>query len=247
MNLNESRKTIYNNIIDAFESKGLDFDEFYNNPSYFEKDNEGNPIALQGSHPSLLHWPLANYEGGGELLSSLLREKQVLDDVAGPDAITWVDSKHWHSTVFSPVHSSDPKLIEKVNTDMADTVRAELEVTAPYSITFTRIVITTGVGIKAVGYASNDQVDSLRERLKRAVPHGHASPLIHISLGNICNPLHAHRVERLKNYVRPFKEDQSILGTIKVTFLTYSMYSAPFIHMSVKKIFSQALNASSHE
>ena len=239
--IEKDRQAIYDAIQDAFETDGIDLKLFFSNLSYFGEDENGQPVPWIGGHPTLIHWPLGDYQGGKPLLEVLWRETQTLENIAGPERIVWVRRPNWHSTVFSPVHSTDPQVIARVPTDFAEIARSELLEATPYALSFTRIVITHDAGIKAVGYAHNQQLNSLRLRLKQSMPRGHGSAMIHISLGNFVKPLEAGALKELKEYTRRYQSDQVFLGQIAVRFLTYAQYTGPFTEMTVREIFRQPL------
>ena len=235
------RKAHYDRIHSVFESDGIQIDRFHNNPSYFRRDADGKPVPLQGSHPTLIHWPLARYVGGHALMATLTERIRDVEKIVSDGSIAWIAPSHWHSTVFTPVHSSDPDVIASANTDISEIVRRELTLTQPYDIVFTRLILTSDCGIKAAGYAVGSELDSLRERLRTAVPGGTASALVHISLGNFLRLPSSECLPSLKSFARQFLNDTVVLGRLKVDFLTYAIYTGPFIHMTVQPVFSEPL------
>lgn len=232
-----ARREIYERIQTTFEAEGIRLDRFYGNPSYFRRGPDGVITPLAGSHPTLVHWPLESYAGGSGLVAELERRAGALDELVGDGSIGWIEKPYWHSTVFSPVHSSDPERILAVKTDMADVVREHLAMTPPYELVFTRILITADCGIKAVGYCGGSSLESLRERLRAAVPHGSASALVHISLGNFLKEPPADCLPGLRSFLRTFGEDRVVLGRLTVDALSYAIYHGPFIRMRVEPVF----------
>src|SRR6266849_916137 len=109
----------YDSIGARVDRDGIDLSLFFGNPSYFTKDSQGQLVALAGSHPTLVHWPLEGYAGGTSLLDRLAQECRAIQALTGATT-TWVDQPRWHSTVFSPVHSSDPLVIARAQTDIDD-------------------------------------------------------------------------------------------------------------------------------
>jgi hypothetical protein len=225
----------YESIAARFDTDGIDLSLFFNNPSYFTTDSHGQPIALAGSHPTLVHWPLDEYAGGTSLLNRLAQECRTIQAVTGA-ATTWVDRQYWHSTVFSPVHSSDPQVIARALTDIGGVVREEVRQTRSYSLNFTRILVMPDGGIKAVAYASSDELTLLRRKLSELVPGGGAPKLIHMSLGSFVRAPHARDLANLQTYLHRFRNDGTPLGRIVVRYLTYAQYTGPFTNMTLRAI-----------
>ena len=241
--IEKGRRRLYDAISDQTQEKGIDLPRFYNNPSYFTRNNRGETIALHGSHPSLVHWPLTKYKGGTSLRHQLTRLSESVDALARRAGIQWVQPDHWHSTVFSAVHSSDPIVISQAITDISQIVRAEFQKTTPYVLSFTRIIVTEDGGVLAVGYAHNHQLDSLRARLLKAFPDGAGSDMVHVTLGHLVQPLDRHITSELNNFTRMFRDDRTLLGQIAVDFLTYAMYQGPFLQMTIEKLFTFPLGS----
>lgn len=227
---------IYDSISDATESKGIDLQLFYDKPSYFGKNESGVIIPWRGSHQTLIHWPLADYLGGPALLEALASWTREVDAIAGTGSIQWIRPEYWHSTVFSPVHSSNPEVIAQSQTDIAETVGVEVPRTKPYLLRFSRIIITVDGGLLAVAYVSNDQLDALRARLLRLIPVDHVSPIVHITLGHFTREMARTSVVRLCQFARQFRNDSIVIGEIAVPYLTLGIYHAPFLDMKVEEI-----------
>jgi hypothetical protein len=234
--LNRRRREIYDSILDHTHREGIDLDRFFSNPSYFGKDQLGNVIEWAGHHQALLHWPLVEYRGGPALIESFKVRTHEVAEIAGSDSIRWVEPEHWHSTVFSPVHSSDPKVIGYPIRDISKEVSAVLNGAASYMLRFTRVAVTNEGGILAVAFTNTDEVDRIREGLSISVPSGHASPLVHVTLGHFIQPLGRTAVNALNEFTRAFKGDSIVLGQVEVRFLTLALYYAPFLQMKVEEL-----------
>ena len=232
----------YESLAAGFDTDGMDLSLFFGNPSYFGKDSDGHVVAHAGSHPTLVHWPIEGYDGGSSLLDRLARESRVVQELTGATT-TWVDRQHWHSTVFSPVHSSDPQVIARAHTDIGDVVREEVRRTRSYVLDFTRILVMPDGGIKAVAYASSDELALLRGRLSRWIPGGSAPTLIHMSLGSFLRRPQARDLANLRVYLQGFRNDATLLGRIIVNSLTYAQYTGPFTNMTLREIERHALLA----
>lgn len=225
----------YESIAARLDTDGIDPSLFFSNPSYFTKDSHGQLVALAGSHPTLVHWPLEGYAGGTSLLDRLAQECRIIQALTGATT-TWVDQHHCHSTVFSPVHSSDPHLIARAQTDIGDVVGKEVRQTRAYTLDFTRILVMPDGGIAAVAYASSDELLLLRRRLSRLVPGGSAPLLIHMSLGSFLRRPQARDLANLQAYLHRFGNDGTLLGQIVVEYLTYAQYTGPFTAMTLREI-----------
>jgi hypothetical protein len=230
------RRMLYDEIHSKLMESGLDLDLFYKNSSYFAVSAKEPPVPLEGSHPSLLHWPISEYDGGQNLIRSLQEGIARIDHVVGGQNVIWIDSPQWHSTVFSPIQSSDPAEISTVDTDFRDVAKKEVSGISVYTITFTRLSLTIDGTILALGYASTSDLNSLRKRLSKAIEHGHASKLIHLSLGHlVCLPS-SDALDHLNQYLCNFLSDCIIIGQMQVNFLSYAMYFGPFLEMRIELI-----------
>jgi hypothetical protein len=230
------RQTLYNRLGEAFFSDGVDVSTFFGNSSYFGRSPRGRRRPHRGRHPTLVHWPLGDYAGGESLLRSLSKRVADLVDLTDNDTTALVVKDYWHSTVFSPVHSSDSDVIASTNTDIGDTVQFHVTNTRAYYIEFTRIAVTTTGSILALGYASSIELERLRAALKVAVPNGVASPMIHITLGQLLRSPTESSYRALRSYLSEFSRDEIRLGRIDVEFLTYAEYIAPFLKMRLREI-----------
>jgi len=227
----------YDAITAQFLEEGIDLDRFFRNPSYFKTDSHGNRIELAGRHATTVHFPFAEYSGGADLSSTLAMEVERIEALVGAGAARWIAPQSWHSTVFSPVHSSDPEVIAAAEAQLDhERIRRALRSTQPYFLTFTRLLITTAGAVVAVAHPSNDQLTDLRQRLEAVCPGGRSGPLVHITLGQLVSPPGDAVVEALKAYVRSFAADAVILGRIHVDFLTYAEYRGPFLAMTIHEI-----------
>jgi len=254
-NVEEERCRIYDKMSACMECHGIDLEKFYNNPSYFGRGAMGSVIPWKGRHPSLVHWPLIGYAGGVALRDALTGCTRSIESIAGGECLQWVKPENWHSTVFSPVHSSNPEVIAAVKTDFADSARVEALAAQPYVLTFTRLIVTDDGGFVAAGYANNVQLDSLRERLLQSLLSDYARDgihpryeirlpdKIHITLGHLVKPVERHVEDQLTGFARQFRDDGTVLGQLSVDFLTYAMYHAPFLEMRIEEIFRCQLGA----
>src|SRR5437762_27122 len=102
------RRRAYDEIHSDFLENGLSVEGFYANRGYFGVDENGRPVPWKSSHPTLAHWPLNSYQGGQDLTARLQRERHRLIDIIRRQNASWIDPRHWHSTVFAPCHSSNP-------------------------------------------------------------------------------------------------------------------------------------------
>jgi len=230
-------QTRYDAITSQFLEEGMDLDRFFENPSYFQTDRHGNRIELAGRHTTTAHFPFAEYDGGADLSSTLAMEVERLKALVGAGAARWIAPQNWHSTVFSPVHSSDPEVIAEAEARLDhERIQRELRSTRPYFLTFTRLLITTAGGVVAVAHPSNGQLTALRQRLEAVCPGGKSGPLVHITLGQLVSPPSPAELEGLKAYVRSFALDAVILGRIRVDFLAYVEYRGPFLAMTIHEI-----------
>jgi len=232
----EDRRQLYDALSDKTEANCIDLQAFYNDPSYFHKSEHGQSQALSGCHSTLIHWPLCDYQGGSALQSQLVDRTTKIASLVGRDCIQWVRSEYWHSTIFSPVHSSNPAVISRHTVNVAPVLHTEVPKTLPYILSFTRIVITADGTLLAVAYAHNEQLNSLRERLLRLVPGSSAPPIVHITLGHLVTQPTRETEARLNRLARSFRDDRMILGQIAVDFLMYGIYRGPFLEMKVEGI-----------
>lgn len=235
------RRKIYDSMADVTQNEGIDLEHFYNNPSYFGTNDLGAKIAWTGSHQALIHWPLVDYRGGSALVDEIIGLTRHVNAIASSGFIRWVQPQYWHSTVFSPVHSGDPKVIEQSPRDISALVCREILHTKRYSLKFTRIIITHDGGVLAVAYGDNDELDGLRARLKSSMPIGHASPIVHITLGHFTRMPAPTTVSCLTEFAGRFRGDMLVIGEIQIDFLTLGMYHAPFLEMTVEEIFRRRL------
>jgi hypothetical protein len=236
--IEEDRRQLYDELSDQTETDGIDLQGFYDNQSYFAKNEQGDAVAHRGSHPTLIHWPLSDYDGGGGLRDQLIHLTETVDSLVGCGVVQWVRPDHWHSTVFSPVHSGDPILISQTETDIAPLVCAEVPKTKPYVLSFTRIIVKPEGGVVAVAYAHDEELNSLRARLLALDPRtAYAPKYVHITLGHLVKPVTRNQTAELTQFTRTFRDDRTAIGQIAVDFLTYGMYHAPFLEMTVEEIF----------
>jgi len=235
----------YDAITSQFLAAGLDLNLFFGNPSYFRTESDGNRIELAGRHITTAHFPIPDYAGGADLSSALASEVRRIEALVGAGATRWIAPQSWHSTVFSPVHSSDPQKIAAAEARLDHVrLRRELRHTEPYSLTFTRVLVTTAGAVLAVGHASNGQLAALRRRLEAVCPGAKSGQLVHLTLGQlVSSPSHAG-LEDLKAYVRSFTADTIVLGQLRVDFLAYAEYRGPFLAMTIREICRECLRGS---
>jgi hypothetical protein len=217
------------------ESEGINVHRFYDNPSYFAKTEHGKSIAWTGSHPTLIHYPLADYIGGPELCAQLTREVRNINGLVGDEHVRWIKPQYWHSTVFSAVHSGNPDVISQ-SRDISDVIAALVSRLRPYVLVFSRIIITSDGGIIATAYSNSTEPASLREKLREFAPAASASRSVHITLGHLTMAIPPPSAAALIRYGRKFLGDARILGQLKIDFLTYGLYHGPFLSMRVESL-----------
>jgi hypothetical protein len=218
----------------AVKDGRIDIDGFFRNPSYFGRDRRGRRYAFRGHHPTLVHWPLAAYDGGHDVLAALAAHRARLVELAGPKTISWIDETHWHATVFSPVHSSDSRVIARTVTDVLEPARQAVGVTRPYVVTLGQLSVSPTGGIVALGVAPPGLTE-LRATLQHLVPHGRSSRSVHITLGQVTRALSPARAQALLQYVEATGGGPPI-GSLSIPFLTYASYIAPFLRMRIREI-----------
>lgn len=151
------------------------------------------------------------------------------------DSVAWISPNNWHSTVFNPVHSSDPEVIRTYDLDVRDRFALACQLASPYRLDFRRILLTPNAGLKVAAYPCSDELDTIRRRLNESIPAGRISSMVHISLGNIVKQPSSHQEEDLIAYLDDFSSDIHALGEIDIPFLTLAEYHAPFISMCLKE------------
>src|SRR5262245_33902833 len=97
--MNARRRMIYDEALLSFGQSGVEPSQLFDNDSYYRRDGDGNLIELCGSHPTLIHWPLAEYDGGKELVLRLEQEASKITEIAGSWNVVWVNPRYWHCTV----------------------------------------------------------------------------------------------------------------------------------------------------
>jgi hypothetical protein len=236
--IEEDRRLIYDAVSDKTEKSGINVALFYNNASYFGKDAQGKRIAWSGSHPTLVHWPLGQYEGGEALIAAFLDMQQSITAIIGERCVRWIKPENWHCTVFSPVHSGNPAVISTAETEISELVCREVPEIQPYLLTMTRIIVTNDGGVIASGYANSHHLDVLRKRLQASCPTGSAPSTIHFTLGHLVSQIEPNLGNQLNKFIRGFGDDTTVLGQIHIEFLTYALYRAPFLEMRIEELFS---------
>lgn len=232
----EARRRFYEQVSDQTEGNGINLRKFYDNRSYFRKADNNRAVAFRGSHPTLVHWPLGNYSGGDDFCDHLAKLQAKLGSLIKPESIQWVKPYYWHSTAFSPVHSTDPDVIKEKLGNPVPYFLAEVPQTKPYILSFTRIVVTEEGGVLATAYAHNDELTSLRTRLLNLIPNGHISSLIHITMGHLVKGISDRNMAELNQFTRAFRDDQTIIGQLFINFLTCARYKGPFLEMTIERI-----------
>lgn len=227
----------YDEITSQMLSSGIDIDRFFGNPSYFKIDCHGNRNELAGRHITTVHFPIEGYEGGVALTRRFTREVAQIETLVGPGAARWIAEQSRHSTVFSPVHSSNPDKIAAAAAILDhERVRRELRETRSYLLRFTRILVTASGAVIAVAHPSDGELAGLRRRLEAVCPGAKAGELVHVTLGQLVSPPNLAEMGRLKDYVRSFSADAVVLGQLKVDFLTYGDYVGPFLGMTIHEV-----------
>ncbi len=234
----------YDKMYFDFRGSGVDVDGFYNNQDYFGTTKAGRRQPWRTSYPSLVHWPLDHYPGGRSLLARLQEERKHLRKLISPHCASWISMKNWHSTVFSPSKSSNPMDVSMVNEDHAAQILNEVRVCGVYNLRFTRIVITHRCGILAMGYASNNELHSLRQRLLCRLPLGFAPSIIHVTLGVIVRRLAPECIRSLQAYCASFLDERICLGSIEINSLAYAIYKGPITKGTLTSLQRQPFDVS---
>lgn len=223
---------IHERMLLRLKNDGINFRLFYDNPSYFRQTVDGPPVLIGGSHPTIAHWPISSYSGGPALLEKLSKMVSQLEAACGSGPFEWVMPQYWHNTIFSPVHSSDPSTIELHNfSGLCDSVAAAADRIRSYRINFQRLLISTDGFVIALGEPVDEELWTLRRRLKERIPCGKHAELVQITLGRVTDTIAPNGVQRAIEFLENHWNDSEPLGYIDVHFISYCTYHGPITRM----------------
>ena len=230
----------YNSIDKDFQENGIDVQKFYDNPDYFIKDQNGKSVAVTTPLPLICVWPIMEYSGGESLLAKLSPIKNRINKILGEDNVSWGDTDNLHSTIYSVVKTPTANAMEKADKDK-DVIQSKakelLAAAEAYRINFNRIMVGSDGTIFVVGYVYDNKLTVLRNGLKREIPQGHRTNIVHITLGRIINNPSVAAQAELKEFVRRYRD--IYLNTITVDSAVYANYIGPATKPYVKKIYRQ--------